>query len=155
MIVLWVLLALAVIALIAYLIIRSRRSPLEVWRTKARETASLGTSLFQGLAADLATASAQGPPRGGYPQRAQTIDVLAGQLAELAAGQGDPAAATPLAGLRDELDELRTAVRALEGPVAAPQDAVQHATQRLGQFEAALQRFEQSLNPQPTGGAAS
>ncbi len=132
--------------------IRSRRSPLEAWRTKAREAAALGTSLFQSLAADLTTASAQGPPKGGFPQRTQEIDVLAGQLAELAAGQGDPAAATPLAGLRDELDELRTAIRALEGPIAAPQEAVQHATQRLGQFEAALQRFEQSLNPPPSAG---
>jgi hypothetical protein len=142
-------LGLALIAVVAYLVIRSRKSPLEMWRAKAREASTLGTSLFQGLAADLATAAAQGPPREGFPQRMQTIDVLAGQLAELASGQGDPAAATSLSGLRDELDELRTAIRGLEGPVADPQGAVQQATQRLGRFETALQRFEQSVHPQP------
>jgi len=150
-----VLLGLAAVALIVYLVMRSRKSPLDAWRAKATDAVAQGTSLFQALAGDLATASAQGPPAHGYPGRSQQIDVLAGQLAELAAGQGDPAAAAPLSGLRDEVDELRAAVRALETPQAAPQEAVQHATQRLGLFETALQRFEQSLKPPPqsaTGG---
>jgi len=142
---------LAALALIVYLVMRARRSPLTAWRAKATDAVTQGTSLFQGLAGDLATASAQGPPAHGFPERSQQIDVLAGQLAELSAGQGDPAAATPLAGLRDEVDELRAAVRALETPHAAPQEAVQHATQRLGLFETALQRFEQSLKPAAPG----
>jgi len=126
---------------------RARRSPIAAWRAKATDAVAAGSTLFQGLAGDLATASAQGPPPHGFPERSQQIDLLAGQLAELSAGQGDPAAAAPLAGLRDEVDELRTAIRALETPQAAPQEAVQHATQRLGLFETALQRFEQSLEP--------
>ena len=107
---------------------------------------ALGTSLFQGLAVDLTTASAQGPPARGFPERSRSIDVLAGRLAQLAAGQGIPAAAAPLAELREEVDGLRTALRALEGPQAS-EDSVQRATQRLGLFEGALQRFEQSLVP--------
>jgi hypothetical protein len=142
-----VLLGLALVALVVYFVMRARRSPLDAWRAKASDAVAAGSTLFQGLGGDLATASAQGPPLHGFPERSQQIDVLAGQLAELAAGQGDPAAAAPLSGLRDEVDELRAAVRALETPQAAPQEAVQHATQRLGLFETALQRFDQSLKP--------
>ena len=104
-----------------------------------------GASLFQGLAADLATASVHGPPAGGFPERSQAIDILAGHLAELAAGQGDPAAATPLAGLREDLDGLRAAIRALEGTTPAAPEVVQQAQQRLAVFETSLQRFERSL----------
>jgi hypothetical protein len=144
---LWVVLALAVVGVAAYLLIRSRRSPEKAWHEDAVRAVSLGTSLFQDLAADLATASVHGPPAGGFPERSRAIDVLAGQLATLAAGQGEPAAATPLAGLRDDLDGLRSAVRAFEGAQVVPQDAVQQASQRLALFETSLQRFAGSIGP--------
>ena len=144
---LWLLLALALLAVVVFFVIRARRSPLAAWRAKATDAAASGTSLFQRLAAELATASVQGPPADRFAESTRQVDLLAGRLAELAAVPGEAAAASPLADLREALDGLRSSMGAFQALHVSPEDAVRRAQQSLALFETALERFRGSIEP--------
>ena len=75
------------------------------------------------------------------------MDLLAGQLAELAAVPGEAAAASPLADLRRRLDALRSSMGAFQAGDVLPEEAISRAQQSLALFETAAERFRGSIAP--------
>ena len=138
---LWLMLVLGALVLVTAGRWYRRRKRRPSFEELASRAVQCGELLYQRLAAELALASIDGAIPQGLKESERMLDMLAGQLAAMAASPVASATTLALEDLREEVDNLRSALRRIEASPAQVQTKIPATHRQLVIFEVALRTF--------------
>ena len=118
------------------------RKPKPSFEGLASSVVTDGEIIYERLAAELALVSIDGSIPDGLEESERMIVVLAGQLATIVAKPMSVSTLVGLEDLREELDDLREAIRKLK--MVDPPTTISDARRHLVMFEVALRCFRNS-----------
>ena len=107
----------------------------------AASAVSSGELTYERIAAELALVSIDGAIPEGLEESERMLVVLAGQLATMVAGPLAPFVVAELEDLREELDDLRGALREMRRSSIVVPTQISEARRHLVMFEVALRCF--------------